>query len=265
MLYLNFRLNNREDAQPESQSPLAKGKASRAPRTGSGTSVGAPNYPRLSGGIEGWEHSACLNKVQPLSSPVNRKRPLPTGSSSPPVTQWVGQRPQKISRTRRANVVSPVSNFDDVQAFSEGFVAPDVGARLSSVDSGSSLNSRVAANGSHQLKIRLENVPSPAGLSESEESGVIENKREKGGDNCEVEDGHPNVPLKVSDFSLPMKKNKIRTKEEIGDGVRRQGRSGRGSTLSKASLSLTKEKQENADAIKPLKNGRPAPDRSERF
>ncbi|XP_020678371.1 uncharacterized protein LOC110096662 isoform X1 [Dendrobium catenatum] len=257
------KLNNREDAQPESQSPLAKGKASRAPRTGSGTSVGAPNYPRLSGGIEGWEHSACLNKVQPLSSPVNRKRPLPTGSSSPPVTQWVGQRPQKISRTRRANVVSPVSNFDDVQAFSEGFVAPDVGARLSSVDSGSSLNSRVAANGSHQLKIRLENVPSPAGLSESEESGVIENKREKGGDNCEVEDGHPNVPLKVSDFSLPMKKNKIRTKEEIGDGVRRQGRSGRGSTLSKASLSLTKEKQENADAIKPLKNGRPAPDRSE--
>ncbi|XP_020581273.1 uncharacterized protein LOC110025251 isoform X2 [Phalaenopsis equestris] len=257
------KLNNREDSQPESESPPIKGKASRAPRTGSGILVGAPNYPRLSGAIEGWEQPPCLNKVQTLNSPVNRKRQLPTGSSSPPVTQWVGQRPQKISRTRRANVVSPVSNFDDVQAFSEAFVPPDVPTRLSSVDSGSSLNSRVAANGSHQLKLRLENVPSPAGLSESEESGFIENKREKGGGNGEGEDGHPNLPLKVSDFTLPSKKNKIRPKEEIGDGVRRQGRSGRGSNQSKACLSLTKEKQENADTIKPIKNGRPTSDRSE--
>lgn len=259
----NKKANNREDAQPGSQSPVAKGKASRAPRAGSGILVSAPNYPRLSGGIEAWEQTPCLNKVQTLSCPVNRKRPLPTGSSSSPVTQWVGQRPQKITRTRRANVVSPVSNFDDVQAFPEAFSVPDVGARISSVDSGSGLNSRVVVNGSHQLKTRLDNAPSPAVLSESEESGVIENKRERGVDITEVEDELPNVPLKVSDFTLPSKKNKVRPKEEIGDGVWRQGRSGRGSTQSKASLPIAKEKPDSADTTKPLKNGRLASDRSE--
>ncbi|KAK8938704.1 hypothetical protein KSP39_PZI011460 [Platanthera zijinensis] len=258
------KINNREDAQSGSQSPVAKGKASRAPRTVSGNLVSSSNYPRLSGSIEGWEQPPCLNKVQFLSNAANRKRPLPTGSSSsPPVTQWVGQRPQKISRTRRANVVSPVSNFDEVQAFPEAFTVPDVVARLPSVDSVGALNSRVVANGSHQLKFRLDNALSPAGLSESEESGAVENKREKGVDSGEMEDEHPNGPLKMPDFNLPTKRNKVRPKDEIGDGVWRQGRSGRCSTQLKASLPLLKEKPESVDIIKPLKNGRPASDRTE--
>ncbi|KAG0485794.1 hypothetical protein HPP92_009873 [Vanilla planifolia] len=251
------KLNSREDCQLGSQSLLVKGKASRASRNGVGSLTSASNLLHLSGGMEGWEQSHCLNKGQQFSALANCKRPLTTGSLSAPVAQWVGQRPQKISRTRRANVVSPVSNFDDVQVLPEALSVPDVGARLSSVDSGGSLNSRVVSNGPYQLKIRLDNVSSPAGLSESEESGVIENKRVKGLDNDEADNC---FPPKL--FASPMKKNKIPPKEEIGgDGVRRHGRSGRISANLKASLVITKEKPENVDTTKQFKSSRPASDK----
>ncbi|PKA62368.1 hypothetical protein AXF42_Ash009253 [Apostasia shenzhenica] len=256
------KLGIREDAHLGSQSPLSKGKASRAPRSGSSTMVNTPNFPRLSGGIEGWEQSSCLNKVQSLTGAINRKRPLSAGSASPPVAQWVGQRPQKMSRTRRVNVVSPVSNFDDTQASPEGFAISDMGTRVPSVDSGGSLNSRGVANGNHQLKIKVESIPSPAALSESEESGILENKREKGPDNGGMEDGAAFLPSRLPAF-VPTKKNKLPPREEIGDGVRRQGRSGRVSVQCKASFQLTKEKPENVDSAKPLKSGRPTLEKSE--
>ncbi|XP_008787937.1 uncharacterized protein LOC103705824 isoform X2 [Phoenix dactylifera] len=257
------KLNAREDAQPGSQSPLTKGKASRAPRTGSAVVINASsNFPRTSG--DGWEQAPSLNKVQPLPGATNRKRPMPTGSSSPPVTQWGGQRPQKISRTRRANVVPPVSNFDEAQILTEGFAAPDAGARLLTVESSGLLFPRGIHNNTLQSKLKPDNVPSPAGLSESEESGAIENKfREKGTDSGELEDGPLNTVHKAT-FVLPTKKNKVFLKEAIGDGVRRQGRSGRGSMQSKACLTLMKEKSENIDTIKPLKSGRSGSDKNER-
>ncbi|KAG1331024.1 hypothetical protein COCNU_02G009920 [Cocos nucifera] len=238
------KLNAREDAQPGSQSPLTKGKASRAPRTGSAAVMNASsNFPRTSGGIDGWEQAPSLGKVQPVTGVTNRKRPMPAGSSSPPVTQWGGQRPQKISRTRRANVVSPVSNFDEAQISPEGFAAPDVGARLTTMESGGPVPSRGISNNTLQSNLKPDNQPSPAGLSESEESGAIGNKlKEKGIDNIELEDGPLNTVHKTMAFVLPSKKNKVPSKEEIGDGVRRQGRSGR---------------------AKPLKSGRSGSDKSE--
>nr|XP_029117254.1 uncharacterized protein LOC105033855 isoform X3 [Elaeis guineensis] len=256
------KLNAREDAQPGSQSPLTKGKASRAPRTGSAVVINASsNFPRTSG--EGWEQAPSLNKVQPLAGATNRKRPMPTGSSSPPVTQWGGQRPQKISRTRRANVVSPVSNFDEAQILPEGFSAPDVGARLITMESSGLLFPRGIHNSTLQSKLKPDNVPSPAGLSESEESGATETKlKEKGTESGELEDG-PLSTVHKATFVLPTKKNKVFLKEAIGDGVRRQGRSGRGSMQSKACLTLMKEKSENIDTMKPLKSGRPGSDKNE--
>ncbi|XP_008784017.1 uncharacterized protein LOC103703090 isoform X3 [Phoenix dactylifera] len=261
----NNKLNAREDAQPGSQSPLTKGKASRAPRTGSAAIMNAAsNFPRTSGGIDGWEQAPSLSKVQPLTGVTNRKRPMPAGSSSPPVTQWGGQRPQKISRTRRANVVSPVSNFDEAQISPEGFVAPDVGARLTTLESGGPVPSRGISHNTLQSNLKPDNLPSPAGLSESEESGAIGNKlKEKGIDNGELEDGPLNTVHKTMAVVLPTKKNKVPSKEEIGDGVRRQGRSGRGSMQAKACLTLMKEKSEHIDTAKPLKSGRPGSDKSE--
>ncbi|XP_010912280.1 uncharacterized protein [Elaeis guineensis] len=260
------KLNVREDGQPGSQSPLTKGKASRAPRTGSAAVMNASsNFSRTTGGMDGWEQAPSLGKVQPVTGVTNRKRPMPAGSSSPPVTQWGGQRPQKISRTRRANVVSPVSNFDEAQILPEGFAASDVGARLTTVESGGPVPSRGISNNTLQSNLKPDNQPSPAGLSESEESGAIGNKlKEKGIDNIELEDGPLNTVHKTMAFVLPSKKNKVPSKEEIGDGVRRQGRSGRGSMQSKACLTLTKEKSEHIDTAKPLKSGRSGSDKSER-
>ncbi|XP_072979325.1 uncharacterized protein [Typha angustifolia] len=262
----NNKLNIREDVQAGNQSPLNKAKASRAPRTSSAFVMNSSsNVPRLPGGTDGWEQASCPNKVQPLSGVTNRKRPIPTGSSSPPVAQWVGQRPQKITRTRRANVVSPVSNFDEAHILPEGFTPPDIGARPASLESSGLLISRGIPNPLQQSKLKQENISSPARLSESEESGPIDSKfQEKGVGNVEMEDGATNVVHKATTLVLPMKKNKILLKEEFRDGVRRQGRSGRGSVHAKACLPLLKEKMESSDATKPLKSGKSGSDKSER-
>ncbi|XP_009390026.2 uncharacterized protein LOC103976520 isoform X5 [Musa acuminata AAA Group] len=258
------KLNMREDAQVGNQSPLIKGKASRALRTGSGIVMNASsNFLRSSGSTDGWEQAPCINKIQPSNGVNNRKGSINNESSSPSVTQWVGQRPQKISRTRRVNVVSPVSNLDDAQFSHEGFSTPDGGARMTTTDTSGLLISRGRPSSSHQSKLRLDNVLSPAVLSESEESVAVENKlKEKGTDNFELEDG-AQAPLKATTSALPSKKTKTTPKEEIGDGVRRQGRSGRGSVQSKSCLPLPREKLENVDSTKPLKNGKHGSERSE--
>ncbi|KAJ6790971.1 Uncharacterized protein M6B38_246545 [Iris pallida] len=255
------KLNLREDAQLGSQS-LTKGKASRAPRSGSAVVMNTLSFPRSSGTIDEWEQSSSLNKAQPLTGAINRKRPLPTGSSSPPV-QWASQRPLKISRSRRANVVSPVSNLVEAHALSEGFVLPDVGARLASMENSGILLSRGMANNSHQIKLKFENVRSPLGSSESEASGVPESKSKEKEFNKEIEDGTLKATPKAATSVLPTKKNKPPTKEEIRERVRRQGRSGRGSMQSKACLPITKQKLENVETTKPVKSGKPVSDKTE--
>ncbi|RWW76377.1 hypothetical protein BHE74_00015544 [Ensete ventricosum] len=183
------------------------------------------NFLHSSGSIDGQGQAPRINKVQPLTV-TNRKRLIPNESSSPSVTQWVGQRPQKISRTRRVNVVSPVSNLDEAQFLHEGSATPDVGARMAVVDSGGLLITRGLPNNIHQSKQKFDNVLSPSVLSESDDSAAVEIKfKEKGIDNFELEDG-PQTSLKATSV-FPTKKNKTPPKEEIGDGVRRQGRSGR--------------------------------------
>ncbi|KAJ6851767.1 uncharacterized protein M6B38_260375 [Iris pallida] len=59
-----------------------------------------------------------------------------------------------------------------------------------------------------------------------------------------------------------MKQNTLPPKEEIG-GVRRRGRSGRGSIQSKACLPVMEEEIENVESAKPLKSGKPVSDKTE--
>ncbi|XP_074561022.1 uncharacterized protein LOC141817244 isoform X2 [Curcuma longa] len=252
------KLNVHDDGQAGNQSALVKGKASRGPRTVLGASMNSsPSFLRSSGNIDGWEQGTGTSKVQ-SSTVANRKRPVPNESSSPPVTQWVGQRPQKISRTRRVNVVSPVSNLDEAQFLAEGYATPEVGGRMTTMDNNGLLVPRAMPN-----KLKHDNVLSPAVLSESEESAAVESKfKDKGNDSFELEDG-AQTSLKASSTPLPTKKNKTPPKEEIGDGVRRQGRSGRSSLQSKSCLAVAKEKMESIDATKPLKNKKMGPERSE--
>lgn len=259
LLFINARLVSREESQGGSLNPMAKTKASRAPRTNSFVVMNSsPSFPRFSGSsTDGWDPPATSNKVQNATPPgpsasnapatTNRKRPLPSGPSSPspPVTQWVGTRPQKIQRTRRANVVSPVSNFDEIQAPNDGS-APSPSASIQN-NAGSSIILQQKSKGDAA-------VSSPAGLSESEES------KGKGVENGEMVDNKASI-------STNKKANRVLLKEELGDGVRRQGRSGRGGGpgQSRSLPPLPKEKMDGNDsATKPPKSGRPASDRNDR-
>lgn len=221
----------------------------------------SPDVHSSSGALEGWEQPS-ITKVSLLGVVNNQKRPLSTASSSQPMAQWVGQRPHKISRTRRASLVSPVSNHDEAQVSSQGFVPSDFSAKISSNGTIGAIISSGVDNNIPKFKIELENVPSPVGLSESEESGAGGNKlKEKGNDSSEnaVDAVH-----KVGSFILPTRKNKIIIREEVGSGMQKQGRSGRGSSLSKPNIPPMREKLENRPTEKPLQTMRPGSDKNKR-
>ncbi|XP_011102063.1 uncharacterized protein LOC105180111 isoform X2 [Sesamum indicum] len=260
---VNVRMNSREDNHATGPGPILKGKASRAPRSGSMVAAhSASNNPRISGTLESWEQPQAVNKAPTVAGANNRKRSIPAGSSSPPITQWVGQRPQKISRTRRTNLI-PVSNHDDVQMQSEGCSPSDFSSRLSAGGTSASLPTKSSASANQNTKLKPENVPSPARFSESEESGAGEIRiKEKGLDRADVEEKDGNAVQNVGTTTVPMKKNKIMVKEEIGEGVRRQGRSGRVSPFSRTSISPTREKMDNLMPTKPLRNARPGSDKN---
>ncbi|KAI3816872.1 hypothetical protein L1987_10656 [Smallanthus sonchifolius] len=116
----------------------------------------------------------------------NRKRPMPVGSSSPPMAaQWVGQRPPKMVRARRPFLVALVPNQDEKQLSFESCSPPDVGARLTSKGTNDSPISKVATNGPKKLMVKLDNVQTSPRLAESHESvggqsRFIDNEMEKG-------------------------------------------------------------------------------------
>uniref|UniRef100_A0A0D9VAR1 Uncharacterized protein n=1 Tax=Leersia perrieri TaxID=77586 RepID=A0A0D9VAR1_9ORYZ len=256
------KANASEDMQPGTLSPLTKGKACRAPRTSSLVVMNSSStLQRSSGGIDEWEETPCTNKSSPLGGTSNRKRPMTASGSSPPVA-WVGQRPQKMSRTRRANVVSPVSNFDE--GLSEGSPL-DVAVRPAVESPGLLLPRGVASNNS-QVAPRMDNISSPAGLSESEGSAATENKsKEKISNSGDFENEGANSAHNAADLIFSSKKSRIMLKEELEDGsIRRQGRSGRSTIHVKGcNTSTPREKPDSPETRKLLKSGRPVSEKNE--
>ncbi|KNA22642.1 hypothetical protein SOVF_032520 isoform B [Spinacia oleracea] len=255
----NSKLNMREDSHGFSPSSITKGKASRAHRTGP-ASVGnsSPSFSRMSG-TEDWEQPLNVNKVHSLAGVNNRKRPVPADSSV--MAHWVGQRrPQKISRNRRTNIVSPTSNHEEAQISSEGCTPSDFSTRITGAVN-ASYPVRNIMSSSQQLKAKLDNAPSPARLSEGEETSAVDN-RLKDKEGSEFDDKSSNTHQHVSPSGLFTKKSKLLTKDEIGDGVRRQGRSGRGSSLPKGSISPLREKLENSTVGKPVRSSRPGSEKN---
>ncbi|KAG8484837.1 hypothetical protein CXB51_021123 [Gossypium anomalum] len=252
----NTKATLQDDNQASGPSIMLKGKGSRAPRTGSIMVLDSSSKGHLSSGaLQGWEQPN-LNKTQPLGVGSNQKRLMSTGSSHA-MSQWGGQRPHKNSRTRRANLLSPTSNAE-AQISNQGFATPDFGARASIGTGGSVLGSNVD-NVTPRIKRESENVSSPFGFSESEESGAGDNKsKEKGIDCSEV-----TLPAsqKAGSFLLPTRKNKMST-IEIGDGVRRQGRTGSSTpSLTKPGVPPMREKLENI-TTKPIQSARSASDKN---
>ncbi|GFZ06013.1 hypothetical protein Acr_18g0001830 [Actinidia rufa] len=251
-----FRLNIREDNHIVSPSSVIKGKASRTPRSGSvAIANSSPNIPRVSGAPENWEQSPSANKMHSIGGANNRKRAIASESASPSMAQWAGQRPQKKSRTRRANLVSPVSNNEEMQLSSEGCSPSDFSAKIHSSGMNDSHRFRGMVNGTQQFKLKLENVPSPARFCESEESGAGENRlKERVMDSGEVEE--KTIAQNAGPSVLLTRKNKSIIKEETSDVVR----SGRGSSFSTASISPVRGKLENTATTKPLRSTRPGSD-----
>ncbi|KAG2298386.1 hypothetical protein Bca52824_034858 [Brassica carinata] len=231
----------------------------RGPRSGSGLP------PKLSPRLHNtpspsdWDISGCANKPPQLSTPLtHRKRMTSNRSSSPPVTQWASQRPQKISRTaRRTNLVPIVSNKDE--AYSD--CISDGGCS----ETGFGFHKFSPAT-SPQLRLKGENSFSTAALSESEESGPpeIKSKKDKGKQSDEV-DGKAaqNIP-KASIPALQSRKgSKPASGEETGDGVRRQGRTGRGFSSTRSLNPMGVEKLKNVGTAKQLRSARTILDKSE--
>ncbi|KAJ4958721.1 hypothetical protein NE237_025832 [Protea cynaroides] len=246
------RSNVREDimssAGPTSITKLSA--SARAPRTGPCMiPKSSPIAHRGIGVPDEWELSQCVNKV-PAVAGSNRKRPPSTRSSSPPVAQWAGQRPQKISRVaRRTNLVPPVPVPDEMPT-------SETGSHAAGNENGQGFPRRLSSNVSQQVKLRG-NLLSSAALSESEESGVAEIKsRDKGKKSVEPDERTGQTVQKVSSLVLPPRKNKVSTDEDLGDGLRRQGRTARGFTLTRSTLPMTIGKLDNMGTAKQLRSSR---------
>lgn len=176
-----LRSNNCDDSYTTCPSPLTKKKASRTTQIG-------------------WETAMSKERLTSQESDNNHKASL---------SQWVGQRPPKLPRTRRSNsnLVSPVSNQDDC--------SPSNGTP------------RHATNGSLKLILKLDTLQ-----TEVEES-VGGEKQTKGKMGNNEADG-----IHVQDIgpcaTTLARKNKAFINEE---SVLRKGRSARGLLISRCSKS----------------------------
>ncbi|PNT72110.1 hypothetical protein BRADI_2g39470v3 [Brachypodium distachyon] len=212
---------NKVHTSDRSLSPSPKTKACRSPRTSSLITRPSSTLQRSAGGSDECEQAPSSNKVSPLRSMASRK--CSSGSThlnaSSPIS-WVGQRPQKMSRTRRANVVSPVSDFDDV------------------LSDGSPLDTA-------------------ARLSESGVLAVAEAKAMEKVKNSGVENEDANAIHNAAASVVSSSKNREPSKEELEHGgVHRQGRSGRGTMNVKGHASISEENLGATGTRKPLKCGR---------
>ncbi|WZZ24509.1 hypothetical protein YC2023_007910 [Brassica napus] len=238
---VNHRAINKSNIQDESNSPspTSNPKISvsfRGPRSGSGLPPKLSPVVHNTPSPSDWDISGCTNKPPLLSGVPSRKRMTSNRSSSPPVTQWAGQRPQKISRSaRRTNLIPIVSSNDD-------FPSPD-----NVSDVGFHRRSPAA---SPQMKFKAENSLSTTALSGSEESSPHEIKSKDKGKQSDEVDGKAalNVP-KLSITGLQSRKNKL------GDGVRRQGRTGRGFGSTRAVNPMGVMRHGTAKQLRSSRNG----------
>ncbi|CAN6880327.1 unnamed protein product [Brassica oleracea] len=219
---VNLRAINKSNIHDESNSSSPKINVTvRGPRSGSGLPPKLSPVVHNTPSPSDWDISGCTNKPPLLSGVPNRKRMTSNRSSSPPVTQWAGQRPKKISRVaRRTSLVPFVSSNDDIPSSDN---MSDVGCSETSF--GFPKRSPAA---SPRMRLKGENSLSTTALSGSEEFSPPEIKsKDKGKQSDEVK-AALNV-RKLSITGLQSRKNKlVFSGEELGDGVRRQGRTGRG-------------------------------------
>ncbi|KAH7519238.1 hypothetical protein FEM48_Zijuj08G0014700 [Ziziphus jujuba var. spinosa] len=250
------KANVRDDSNSASPNSNTKINASiRAPRSGSGVAPKLSPVVHRASISNDWE-SHCTNKPPVAVGANNRKRMASARSSSPPVT-WGGQRPQKNSRiARRSNFVPIVTSNDETSAL-------DSTSDVTGNDTGLGFAKRLPGNSPQQVKLKGEPLSSAA-LSESEESGAAEIKsRDKVKKSDDIEEKSIQNVQKVSTLVLPSRKNKLVSGEDLADGVRRQGRTGRGFTSTRSLMPMTGEKIGSVGTAKQLRSARHGFDKTE--
>ncbi|XP_039023877.1 uncharacterized protein LOC120156651 isoform X1 [Hibiscus syriacus] len=260
---VNLRAANKMSVRDEfnSASPTSSTKMNASicgPRSGTGVAPKLLPVIHRAMASNDWELSHCTNKPPTHGGATNRKRTASARSSSPPVANWASQRPQKSSRTaRRTNIVPIISSNDETPSL-------DTTSDMAGNEIGSGFARRFSSSSSQQIKLKGDALSSAA-LSESEESGAAEIKSKekvKRSDEIDEKAGQQNV-RKVSTLVLPSRKNKLMTGEDIGDGVRRQGRTGRGISSTRSLMPMTVEKFGNVRTAKQLRSARLGLDKTE--
>ncbi|KAL3535574.1 hypothetical protein ACH5RR_004035 [Cinchona calisaya] len=251
----NLKAINKTSAREDfsSGSPTSSTKqnsSARGPRSGSsGGPKLSPVVSRGTAAIE-WEISQCTSKLPAAAGVNSRKLTSSMRSLSPPVAHWASQRPQKISRTARRNNIIPIVQSND---------------ESSALDMVSVIGNEKSLSGSspQQVKIKSDHFSSAA-LYENDESGAAEMKfKDKTKKSDDVEEQAGQNVQKMSNLMLPPRKNKVISGEVHGDGVRRQGRTGRGFTSTRSLMPLTVEKLGNVGTAKQLRSARLGFDKTE--
>ncbi|CAN4099517.1 unnamed protein product [Withania somnifera] len=237
---------NFTSATPASSTKVSS--AARAPQSILGVAPKLSAVVQQAAAANDWETSHCTSRFPPAVGAGNRKRASSMRSSSPPVAQWASQRPQKISRpARRANFPFHPNN-DEVP----------------SLDSTSdALSNERHLCGSSPQQVNLKSDHFSLAASESGESGAAEIKsKDKSNRSDEVDEKSGSHAQKIS-LLLPPRKSKRASGEDHGDGVRRQGRTGRGYNATRNPVSLMVEKLGNSGTAKQLRSSRHGLDRTE--
>ncbi|XP_059633157.1 uncharacterized protein LOC132275956 [Cornus florida] len=253
------KTNIREDFNSASPTSNTKMNATaRSPRSGSGVVPKLSLIVQRTTAASDWELSQCTSKLPAAVWANNRKQRTPsTRSSSPPVAHCASQRPQKISRTaRRTNFVPVISSNDETSSL-------DTVSDAAGNENGSGFARNLPSNTPQPVKLKGDHFPMAA-LSESKESGATETKyRDKIKKSDEMDGKAGQNVQKVSALVLPPRKNKLVSGEELGDGVRRQGRTGRGFTSTRSLMPMTVQKLGNMGTAKQLRSARVSFDKTE--
>lgn len=246
------KANVREDISSASPTSSTKiNTSARAPRSASGA------VPKLSPNVQratvpsDWDLSHTnANKVPAIVGNNSRRPTASTRSSSPPVAQWAGQRPQKISRTARRTHFVPIVSGNDETPNS------DTISDVTGNESGLAIARRMSGNSPQQVKLKIENF-STAGLSESEESGAAETKSKDKGKKADdmMDEKSGQNGLKLNLMQPSRKNSQLVCGDEIGNGIRRQGRTGRIFTSTRSLMPITIEKVGTAKQLRSSRLG----------
>ncbi|XP_064994074.1 uncharacterized protein LOC135584287 isoform X6 [Musa acuminata AAA Group] len=237
-----FSFRSSECEENCSSSPTSNAKIPpRGPRSTSGSlSKASRNFPQNFKNSDGWEPQ-CISKLNSVNGAINRKRSISEQSSSPPVAQWVGQRPQKLSRGARRSNLSPLTS-NHLDTPSSDTVDDSI-----SIEGSSGFTRRLSSN-TVQVKSKGEKIPSEL-LSESEETAVAVNKRKEKIKKSEVEENVSQTLQKVVTLASTSKKRKLAAHRDLGFGVHRQGRVVRGLMPKGSGIRALMEKADNAASL----------------